>query len=62
MNILLIIFTIKAMIGMKGIFSNDSVRISYIWIFILSLLSGNVVSAILIALMFVDLDTIGVNV
>lgn len=62
MNILLIIFAIKAMIGMKGIFSNDSVRISYIWVFILSLLSGNVVAAILIALMFFDLDTIGVNV
>lgn len=62
MNILLIIFTIKAMMGMKGIFSNDSVRISYIWVFILSLLSGNVVAAILIALMFFDLDTIGVNV
>ena len=50
------------MIGMKGIFSNDSVRISYIWVFILCLLSGNVVAAILIALMFIDLDTIGVNV
>ena len=61
-NVLLIVLTIKTMIGLKGVFSNDNVRMSYFGIFVLSLISGNIVSAIISCFMFIDLDIIGVNV
>lgn len=61
-NILLILLTIKTLLGFKGRFSNDNVRMSYFGIFVLSLISGNVISAVIISLMFFDLDVIGVNV
>lgn len=61
-NILLIIFILKQLIGHKGACSNDTIRITYIIILLLSICSFNVLGIILSSIMFFDLDKIGVNV